>query len=145
MLGIGAEKDFSPSIKIGAALKGYWDRGSLDRLEWQESSNIYMRDDSVVNSTYYFRENPQKKTTNSYMLTFPVGMEVVLHEMVKARLGGGFTIKREETERGYSTISEGYYSQGFSLSYNEQIFLDAYFEDDLTPVDNWMFKVEYRF
>jgi hypothetical protein len=65
--------------------------------------------------------------------------------MVKARLGGGFTIKREETETGNSTISEGYYSQGFSLSYNEQIFLDAYFKDDLTPVDNWMFKVEYRF
>jgi len=145
VMGIGAEKDFSPSIKIGVALKGYWDRQKLDRFEWQKSVNISVKDDSVINKSTSFWENRVKKTTNSYKLIFPIGLEAVLHKMIKARLGGGYIIKREETETGYSTSSEDYYSQGFSLSYDERIFLDVYVKDELTPIGNWMARVEYRF
>ncbi|MCJ7577626.1 MAG: hypothetical protein MUO91_04165 [candidate division Zixibacteria bacterium] len=144
-IGIGAEKDFSSSIKIGVALKGYWDREELDRFEWQKSSGISTQNDSVVGSTSYFAENRVKKTTNSYKLTFPIGTEVVLHKMIKARLGGELSVKRTETETGYSTSSQGSYSQGFGLSYDERIFLDVYLEDALTPIGNWMAKIEYRF
>ena len=145
IMGIGAEKDFSSSIKIGVAFKGYWDRKKIDRYEWQETSSVSTNHDSVINSSSSFWENRLKKTTNSYKFTFPIGAEIVLHKMIKARFGGGFIVKRDETKTGYSTHTEDYYSQGFGLSYDERIFLDVYFEDELTPIGNWMAKIEYRF
>jgi hypothetical protein len=145
VMGIGLEKDFSHSIKVGVAIKGYWDREKLDREEWKESSYIYMVDDSVTSSSSYFEEKIVRKTINSYKLNFPIGSELVLHKMIKARFGGILAIERKGTETGHSTTSKSYYSQGFGLSYNERIFLDAYFKDELTPIKNWMVKVEYRF
>jgi hypothetical protein len=145
VMGIGLEKDFSPSIKVGVVIKGYWDREKLDREEWKESSYIYMVDDSVTSSSSYFEEKIVRKTINSYKLNFPIGSELVLHKMIKARLGGMFSIERKGTETGYSTASKSYYSQGFGLSYDERILLDAYIQNDFTLVKNWMVKVEYRF
>jgi len=143
--GIGLEKDFSPSIKVAVAIKGYWDREKLDREEWKESSTIYMVNDSITNSSSHFEEKIVRKTINSYKLNFPIGSELVLHKMIKARFGGMLTIRRKGTETGYSTTSESYYSQGFGLSYDERIFLDAIFKGELTPIGNWMVNVEFRF
>lgn len=143
--GIGAEKDFSPSIKVGVAFKGYWDRGRLNHYVWQKGFYRATKNDSTINRSSYFEENRIKKNTNSYRLAFPIGMEVVLYKTIKARVGGAFAIKRIETETDYSTDTEDSYYQGFSLSYNQRIFLDVYVEDEITPIGNWMAKVEYRF
>jgi hypothetical protein len=145
VMGVGAEKDFSPAIKVGVALKGYWESGKLDQEEWQKSSWRSLRNDSLINSISYFRENRVNKTTNFYKLTFPIGTEIVLHKMIKARIGGELTVTRKETETGYSTHSEAFYSQGFGFSYNDRILMDVYIKDEITPIGNWMAKVEYRF
>jgi hypothetical protein len=145
IMGIGVEKDFSSSIKVGAAFRGYWDRRRIKRYERQDTNSVSTYHDSVTNSSSSFWENRINKITNSYKLSFPIGAEIALHKMIKARFGGGFIVRREETETGYSTHTEDYYSQGFGLSYNERIFLDVIFKDELTPVGNWMAKVEYRF
>jgi len=145
LMGMGVEKDFSPSIKVGVGVKGFWVREKLDRYTWSESFTISAMDDSILQNLSYFWENRVKKTTNSYKLILPIGAEIVLHKMIKARLGGGVIFGKDETETGYSTYSRDYYSHGFTLSYDDRISLDVYVEKELLPIGNWMAKVEYRF
>ncbi len=143
--GIGAEKDFSRSIKVGTACRGYWSREKLDRHRVYHYLRVEAVDDSVISSGDSFTESRVKKTANSYELAFPIGAEIVLHKMIKARFGGVFVIARDETETESSTSSKEYNYQGVGLSYDDRILLDAYIKDKADQLDNWMVKVEYRF
>ncbi len=143
--GAGVEKDFSPSIKVGTACRGYWDREKLDRHQVYHYFRVSVADDSVTSASDSFTESRVKKTANSYELAFPIGTEISLHKMVKVRLGGAFVIARNETETGSSTSSSDHYYQGVGFSYDDRIFLDAYMEDEVDRLENWMVKVEYRF
>jgi hypothetical protein len=142
-MGIGAEKDFSPSIKIGMALKGYWDRAKLNRSEWQKSALISAKDDSVTYESSQFGENRVKKTINSYRIVFPIGLEAVLHKMIKARLGGQLSFWRQETLTGYTAGSDASYSQGLGFSYKDRILMDVYTEEDINRIGYWMVRIEY--
>ncbi len=144
-LGMGVEKDFSTSIKVATACRGYWVREKLDRHRQDCSWTIWAIDDSVAHKKTSSEASQTKKTANSYELAFPIGAEIVLHKMVKVRLGGAFVIARDETETGYSTSSNGYYSQGAGFSYDDRIFLDADIRNETDRLGNWMVKVEYRF
>jgi hypothetical protein len=143
--GIGVEKDFSSSIKVGTACRGYWSREKLDRHRVYHYLRVEVADDSVTSSGASLTESRVKKTANSYELAFPIGAEIVLHKMVKVRLGGAFVIARDETETGSSTSSSDRHYQGVGFSYDDRIFLDAYIEDEVDRLGNWMVKVEYRF
>lgn len=143
--GIGVEKDFSPSVKVGAACRGHWNQEKLDRHQVSRFSSISTVGDSVTYRSGSSEEKRVKKTANSYELAFPIGAEIILHKTIEVRFGGAFIVKRDETETGHSTSSRDEYYQGIRLSYNERILLDAYIEDEITRLGNWMVKVEYRF
>jgi len=146
IMGIGAEKDFSPSIKIGVALKGYWDLGKLDRYERQKSASKSLEGDSVIIKSSELRENRVKKTINSYRIVFPIGLEAVLHKMIKARLGGQLSFWRTESLTGYTTDFDASYSQGLGFSYNDRILMDVYTEqEEINKIASWMVRIEYRF
>ncbi len=144
-LGAGVEKDFSRSIKLAAACKGYWERARLDHRLQKQSSRTSFVDDSLTSISSSFEEMQVKKTANSYEIAFPIGAEIVLHRMIKVRFGGVYVVRRNENESGYSTSSYDQYYQGIGLSYDERIFMDAYIEDEIDRLGNWMVKVEYRF
>jgi len=160
MLGIGCETRFAFKIldigdvlandldgacTLGVACKGYWDQDELDHYRWSAKSSISMVGDSVTRSTESFEEARVRKTINSYRLSIPIGLEFVLEKAVKIRLGGEFVIKRIETESGSSTWSKAYHSQGFGLSYHDQIYLDVYSKEPMSHMGNWTARVEYRF
>jgi hypothetical protein len=160
MLGVGCETRFTFKIldigdvlandldgacTLAVACKGYWDQDKLDHYRWSADSNISMVGDSVSKSIAGFEEATVRKTTNSYRLSIPIGLEFVLEQAVKIRLGGEFVMRREETESGFSTWSKGYFSQGLGLSYHDQIHLDVYPKGSMSHVGDWMARVEYRF
>jgi hypothetical protein len=144
-IGVGVEKDFSRAIKVGAACRGHWDEETLDERNFTSLSNVWTDADSVIYRSRTSKESVLDKTANSYELIFPVGAEITLHKTITARFGGAFGVRRDETESGYSTSSYDQYYQGIRLSYDERIFMDAYIEEEIDRLGNWMVKLEYRF
>jgi hypothetical protein len=160
MMGVGCETRFTFKIldiedvlandldgacTIAVACKGYWDQEKLDHYSWSAESSINMVGDSVTRSTAEFEEARVRKTTNSYRLSIPMGMEFVLERAVKIRLGGEFVVRRDETESGSSSGSKGYFYQGFGISYQDHIHLDVYSKEPMSHMGHWMARVEYRF
>jgi hypothetical protein len=157
MLGFGGEKTFAFKpmdvfiedvegfCRVGVAVKGYWDQGELDRYESSRDLIIVSAGDSLVGSSDHFEENKVRQTIDSYRLTTPMAIEIVLENTITARLGGGLVWRRTETENGYSTSLKAYYSRGFGVTLDERIFFDAYIKDSLNRMSSWMVGLEYRF
>jgi|GEM_PF-1133311 len=160
MLGIGCETRFTFKIleiedvlandldgacTLGVACKVYWDQDKLDHYRWSAESRISTVGDSVTHSSDTFEEDRVSKTLNSYRADIPIGVEFVLEKAVKIRLGGKFVVRKNETESGSSTWSKAYFSQGFGLSYRDQIQLDVYSKEPMSRMGNWTARLEYRF
>jgi hypothetical protein len=145
LLGVGLEKDFSASIKSGAALKGYWGRHQLDSFAYRRHIKGTTKGDLLVDFYSFKSETPTKGTNNSYYLRIPGGLELDVHKMVKFRIGGLISLNRVESQTGYSTDITKSYFLGLGCHYEDRIFINIYAEKYLTEIKEWMTEIEYHF